>query len=164
MTATTTTSATTPADASEQARSWVDAFAEGWRAPGGADRFCDHFEQWLDPDIRLIQPVGGVTVGHQAFREDFARPLFKLVPDLHGTVEGWAANGDTVYVELRLDGTIGRRPFTMHTCDRVKLRDGRAIERVAYLDPTPMLTAIALSPRSWPRAIPQLLAARRRSA
>jgi hypothetical protein len=147
-------------EASSDAQAWVEAFATGWQAPVDADSFCDHFDSWLAPEIRLIQPMGRTVVGHRALREQFARPLFELMPDLHGTVEGWAANGDTVYVELRLDGTLaGRRPVTLRTCDRIKLVDGVAVERLAHVDPTPLLAAIALTPRVWGRAIRQQLAA-----
>lgn len=76
--------------------------------------------------------------------------MFELVPDLHGTIENWSASGDRVYIELRLEGTIGRRRFTMHTCDRIRLRDGKAFERVAYLDATPLVKAVLRSPRAWP--------------
>jgi ketosteroid isomerase-like protein len=152
----------TPSSPQDPAAAWVEAFAEGWRAPAGAEAFADHFERWLDPEIRLIQPQMPLIVGHAAFREQFARPLFALVPDLHGTVEGWASSGDTVYVELRLEGSVGGRPVTMHTCDRVTLRDGVAVERVAYTDPTPLLAAIARTPRAWPRFIRQQISSRRR--
>ena len=145
------------------AAAWVQAFADGWRAPAGADAFADHFEPWLHPEIRLVQPGVPVTVGHRAFRERFARPLFALVPDLHGTVEGWAASGDTVYVELSLAGTVGKRSVAMRSCDRITLSDGVATERVAYVDPLPLLAAIARAPRVWPRAINQSISLRRRS-
>jgi hypothetical protein len=152
----------TATDQEQAAREWVQAFAEGWRAPAGADAFADHFDRWLDPEIRLVQPQIPPIVGRAACREQFARPLFALVPDIHGTVEGWGWNGDTVYIELRLAGTVGHRPVTMHTCDRVTLRDGVAVERVAYIDPSPLLAAIARTPRAWPRFIRQQLSARRR--
>jgi SnoaL-like domain len=140
----------------------VRAFADGWRAPGSVERFCDHFEPWLDPDIRLVQPQMPTAIGHRAFRERFARPLFELMPDIHGTVEGWAASGNTIYIELRLDGTVGSRKVALRTCDRISLgEDGRAIERVAHLDPLPMLKAIMLSPRAWPMALRLQLAAGR---
>jgi ketosteroid isomerase-like protein len=112
----------------------------------------------------MIQPSVRPTVGRRAFREEFARPLLTLVPDLHGTVESWSATGDLVYIELRLEGRIGRRPFTLHTCDRIRLRDGKAVERIAYLDPAPLLKAVALSPRSWPRFIRAQLRSLRRPA
>jgi ketosteroid isomerase-like protein len=146
------------------AADWVAMFAEGWADPGDADTFCDHFEPWFDPEVRMIQPNLRPTVGPAAFREEFARPLFDLVPDLHGTVEAWAASGESVYIELRLQGTVGRRPFTMRTCDRVKLRDGRAYERVAYLDPAPLLKAVLASPRLWPRFLRSQLRSLRRPA
>jgi hypothetical protein len=146
----------------DAAAAWVEAFADGWRAPANAEAFADHFERWLDPEIRLVQPQVPVVIGHAAFREQFARPLFALVPDLHGTVEGWASSGDTLYIELRLEGSVGGRRVTMRTCDRVKLRNGLAVERVAHLDPTPLLAAIARTPRAWPRFISQQLASRRR--
>jgi ketosteroid isomerase-like protein len=148
---TTATSNGSATSTSEQAQAWVAMFAEGWANPVDTDTFCDHFDPWFHPDVRMIQPSVRPTVGKQAFREQFARPLFELVPDLRGTVEHWATSGDVIYIELRLDGTIGGRPVTLHTCDRIKLRDGKAVERVAYLDPTPMVKAVARSPRSWPK-------------
>jgi ketosteroid isomerase-like protein len=146
-----------------EAKAWVEMFTEGWANPVDADSFCDHFDPWFQPDVRMIQPSVRPIVGKHAFREEFARPLFDLVPDLHGTVENWAADGDTVYIELRLEGTVGRRPFTMHTCDRIKLRDGKAVERFAYLDATPLVKAVARSPRSWPKFLKTQLRSLRRT-
>ena len=154
---------TTP-EQTEAAATWVAVFAEGWANPVDADTFCDHFDGWFDDEVRMIQPNLRATVGRKAFRERFARPLFTLVPDLHGAVEGWAAAGDSVYIELKLEGTVGRRRFTMHTCDRIDLRDGRVVERVAYLDASPLLRALAASPRSWPRFIRTQLSSLRRPA
>jgi ketosteroid isomerase-like protein len=153
---------TTP-EQTEAAANWVAMFAEGWADPVDTDTFCDHLDPWFDDRVRMIQPQLAPTVGRKAFREEFARPLFTLVPDLHGTVEDWAAAGDVVYIELRLEGTVGKRAFTMHTCDRIKLRDGKAIERFAYLDPAPLLKAVAASPRSWPRFLRSQLRSLRRS-
>jgi ketosteroid isomerase-like protein len=147
-----------------QAEAWVEMFAEGWANPVDTDTFCDHFDPWFQPDVRMIQPSVRPVVGKRAFREEFARPLFDLVPDLHGTVENWAASGDLVYIELRLEGTIGGRPFTMHTCDRIKLRDGKAIERFAYLNPAPLVKAVARTPRSWPKFLKTQLRSLRRPA
>jgi hypothetical protein len=132
---------------------WVSAFAEGWRAPAGADAFADHFEPLMHARVRLVQPGLPLLVGMTAFRERFARPLFGLIPDLHGTVERWASHGDTVFIELRLDGTVGRRGLTLHSCDRVTLCDGRATERIAHYDPAPLLKALALAPSTWRRVL-----------
>src|ERR671911_1356914 len=106
------------------ARAWVAAFAEGWLAPAGADAFADHFQRWFDPDIRLLQPQLPMLVGHHAFRERFARPLFALIPDLHGQVERSAVDADCAYVELTLRGTLGGRPVAWRVCDRTTLHTG----------------------------------------
>ena len=153
----------TPVGRSEAAAAWVAMFADGWANPVDADSFCDHFDPWLDDEVRMIQPSIRPVVGKRAFREEFARPLFDLVPDLHGTVEGWSATGDVAYIELRLEGTVGKRKFTMHTCDRVKIRDERAVERFAYLDATPLIKAVLASPRSWPTFIRSQLRSLRRT-
>jgi hypothetical protein len=99
------------------ARAWVAAFAEGWQAPISADTFADHFQPWFDPRIRLLQPQLPTLVGHHAFRERFARPLFALIPDLHGQVERSAVGDDCAYVELTLRGTLGGRPVAWRVCD-----------------------------------------------
>ena len=52
----------------------------------------------------------------------------------------------------------------MRTCDRIKLRDGKAVERIAYLDATPLLRAVALSPRAWPKFVKTQLRSLRRPA
>jgi SnoaL-like domain len=150
-------------DTASPVDAFVAAFAGAWRAPSGPDAFADHLEQWFATDVRLIQPQMPPIVGVDAFREDFVRPLFALMPDLHGIVEGWAASGDVIYIDLRLEGTVGRRRVTMRSVDRITLRDGRMIERVANLDPTPLVTAVLLSPSAWLRfARTQLRALRRR--
>jgi len=137
------------------AAQWVEHFAAGWRAPTDADSFCDHFEPVLSDRIRLVQPQMPVMVGKVAFREQFARPLFDLLDDVRGTVGAWAeagdADGPVLLIELTIRAKVGGRAVTMHTVDRITLdEDGRAVERVATLDPLELLAAIARSPRSWP--------------
>jgi hypothetical protein len=164
-----TTSAPAPrtaAGTAEQfaaAEAWVRHFTEGWRAPTDPDSFAAHFEPVLDPQIRLVQPQIPDLVGHRAFREGFARPLFGLIDGLRGTVEGWASNGESIYIELTLRGELGGRPVTFESCDRITLRDGIAVERKAYVDPMPILAAVAVRPRAWPAfARYQLAMARQR--
>jgi hypothetical protein len=138
------------APGTEAAQAWVRAFAAGWRAPANADAFADHFEPWFDPDIRLIQPQLSILVGHLAFRERFARPLFALIPDLHGQVERFAIGADCAYIELTLRGSLGGRPIAWRVCDRATLREGVVVERESYFDPTPLLRAVLTRPRAWP--------------
>jgi ketosteroid isomerase-like protein len=133
------------------AEEWVDGFAAGWRAPTGPDQFAAHFREMLAPDVRLIQPQIPTTVGFRAFEEQFVRPVFALIPDLHADVERWAARGETLYIELTLRGTLAGRPLSWRACDRVTLRDGIAVERESYFDPAPLIAAVAMTPRAWPR-------------
>jgi SnoaL-like domain len=134
----------------EAARTWILAFAKGWRAPASADAFADHFQSWFDPHIRLIQPRLPTLVGHQAFRTRFAWPLFMLIPDLHGQVERFGIGADCAYIETTLRGTLGGRPIAWRVCDRATLRNGLVVERESYFDPTPLLLAILSRPLAWP--------------
>jgi ketosteroid isomerase-like protein len=141
-----------PTNATERTvEEWVQEFIEGWRAPTDADSFADHFDELLTDDVRMIQPQVPTAVGRRAFREQFARPVFELIPDLHAQVHRWAAEGDTALIEFTLSGTLGGRPVSWDCVDRVTLRGGRAAERRAYFDPTPLLAAVATRPRVWPR-------------
>jgi hypothetical protein len=133
------------------AQQWVDGFAEGWRAPTGPDAFAAHFRAMLAPDVRLIQPQLPTTVGFRAFEEQFVKPVFGLIPDLHADVQRWAARGDTLYIELTLRGTLAGRPLSWRACDRITLRDGLAVERESYFDPAPLIAAVAMTPRAWPQ-------------
>jgi hypothetical protein len=141
-------------DASAQAAVWVEHFAEGWAAPASAHEFCVHFAPLLAPDIRLVAPQMPTTVGLDAFERRFAEPLFELMPDVHATVQHWAAHGETIFIDLTIAGTLrGGRSLSWHACDRVVLRGRRAVERESYFDPSPLLAALARSPRAWPAFI-----------
>jgi ketosteroid isomerase-like protein len=142
---------TTAIEGARTTEEWVAGFAAGWAEPTDADSFADHFEPMLADDIQLIQPQLPTTVGKEAFREQFARPLFEILDDVRGTVESWAASGEVVFIELTIRGRVGGRPAELRTADRVILRDGLAVERVAYTDPLTLLGAVALAPRAWPR-------------
>lgn len=135
----------------DEAEAFVNAFREGWRAPGGADGFFDGFLPHLDPEIRLIQPQMPTVVGLEAFRRDFAEPAFALMPDLRAEVGSWAASGNTVFIEFELVGTLGGRPIRFPAVDRIEIRNGRAVERRAYFDASALLGAVLTRPRAWPR-------------
>jgi hypothetical protein len=150
VTASNGSGAATPEQAAD-AEAWVREFIEGWRAPAGPEQLATHFERVLDPAIRLIQPQLPDLVGYADFRSGFVAPLFALIPDVRGEVERWAAHGDTIYIELNLHGTLGGRPLQFRACDRITLRDGKAIERETYLDPLPLLGSVATRPKAWPR-------------
>lgn len=137
-------------DAEERARLFVEAFAEGWRAPTGADALADHFEPWLRPDYRFVQPlIRGARVGPVAFREEFLRPIFAVCSEIRGSVEEWARRGDMVFIALRIEVTVGRSRFALRVCDQVQLVDDRAAERTTYADMTPLLAAVLRTPSLW---------------
>jgi hypothetical protein len=71
-------------------------FADAWARPA-----VDRFLALLAPDVRLLQPVTPPLVGHAAARREFGR-LLAFLPDLRGTVDAWAACGDTLLVAWRL--------------------------------------------------------------
>jgi SnoaL-like domain len=144
-----TAAATTSPPAQSAADAWVAGFIEGWRAPAGPEAFAAHFREMLAPDVRLIQPQLPTVTGRRGFEEQFARPLFALIPDVRGEVERWAARGETLYIELTLRGSLGGRPLTWRVCDRVTLRDGLAIERESYFNPGPLVAAVIRTPRVW---------------
>jgi ketosteroid isomerase-like protein len=133
-----------------EVEAFVEAFAEGWRAPGSAAGLVAGFAPWLHEDVRLVQPQIPDLVGHEDFRTGFAEPLFELMPDLRGEVVSWASRGDLVWIEVRLHGTLAGRPFEFTSADKITLREGKVAERVAFMDPSPMLAAALTRPRAWP--------------
>jgi hypothetical protein len=137
------------ADTVTEAEAFVEAFGEYWALGGPAEAFVARFTPLLRPDVRLVQPQLPPVTGREAFRTQFAEPLFALIPDARGEVLGWAERDGKVYIELEIRGHVGRRPVVVPTCDRVTLVEGQVAERVAHLDPTPLLKAIATSPRTW---------------
>ena len=145
------TDTSTASAANTSAQGWVEGFTEGWRAPEGPEAFSAHFRELLASDVRLIQPQLPTVVGHRAFEEQFVKPLFALIPDLRGDVERWAASADTLYIELTLRGKLAGRPLSWRVCDRITLRDGVAVERESYFDPSPLIVAVATTPRAWPQ-------------
>jgi ketosteroid isomerase-like protein len=140
----------------------VEAFDAKWRAGGPAAAFVERWKDLLDPEVRLVQPQVPTLVGYEAFARGFVEPLFALMPDARGEVIGWAAAGETAYVEIEITGAIGRRQVTLRSCDRLTVRGGRIVERVAYVDPGPLLAAVALTPRAWPTFIRMQIDQRRR--
>lgn len=116
---------------------WVAAFQERWSdARANLDRFMDI----LSPDIILSAPGLKTTRGREAGYQAFAK-TFAALPDLTGTVHRWSASGDALFIEMTFAATIGGRRVEWHDVDRFRFKDGAAIERVAYFDPTPIRRA-----------------------
>jgi hypothetical protein len=140
------------------AEQWVAAFKRGWETTSGPAAFAEHFRSLLAPDVRLLGPQLPPLKGYEAFERSFVEPMFSLIPDIHAEVERWAASDSatsdaTIYLEVTLRGTIGRRPLSFRACDRLTLREGIATERESYFDPLPLLLGVLRSPSAWPRFI-----------
>lgn len=135
----------TIADGQEVAADFVERFAAWWRQPDLA-----RTDLLLADEVRLVQPLVPPSEGRGAAIREFER-LFALIPDLRATVHRWAADGDIVFIEFTLHGTLGGKPLSWGAVDRFLLRDGLAVERVAYFDSAPLAVQLALRPRSWPQ-------------
>jgi hypothetical protein len=109
-----------------------------------------------------VQPQIPTLVGLEEFERGFVKPLFDLMPDARGAVRSWGSRDEVVYVEVDVVGSIGGRRAVMRSCDRLTLDEGRIRERVAFVDPAPLLKAVALSPGSWPKFLRIQLSQRRR--
>jgi hypothetical protein len=119
--------------ADSAAADFVHEFARAWADPS-PERLAD----LAHPDVRLRQPMMRPMRGRAAWREA-VRELLGLVPDLRGEVVRWAASGPDLFIELRLRGTLGRRPYEWTLVDHIRLEDGLVRERVSYFDPLPLV-------------------------
>jgi ketosteroid isomerase-like protein len=125
-------------------------FAAGWDSPGSAERFYAHFAPGFHEQVRLIQPGAPTVKGLRAFRALF-QPVFELFPDLRADVHRWVGEGDSVYIEFTLSGTLGGRHVSWRAVDRLTFQDGLMVERQSFFDPTPSRLALLRHPPSWPR-------------
>jgi ketosteroid isomerase-like protein len=147
MTTTDTLRTETANDAA--APDFVRRFQETWAAPTP-----ERLNQLVHADIEFIQPMQPAVHGH-AEAAAFWRHLLSMIPDLTGEVVSWAARGGTVFIELRMRGTLGGEPVEWVTLDRIHLEDGKVRQRIAYFDPLPLIRAIVVRPRAlgaWLRA------------
>lgn len=119
------------------AEQWVAAFQERWaNAKNNLDRFMDI----LGPDIKLVAPGLRPTQGREQIYRAFER-TFAALPDIKGQVHRWSASEDVLFIEMTFSATIGNRHVQWTDVDRFRFRNGIAIERVAYFDPSPIRRA-----------------------
>jgi hypothetical protein len=124
---------------------FVRRFADAWAAPT-----VDGLVALAHPDATFSQPLATTAHGHAGLT-NVLDELLSTIPDLQGELVSWAAaDEDTVFVELRLYGTFGRRPIEWVTVDKIVLRDGLIASRTANFDGLRLLGAIARRPRGWP--------------
>ncbi|GAB3275488.1 hypothetical protein GCM10027589_00680 [Actinocorallia lasiicapitis] len=150
-----------PPGATGEAEEFVRFFSQGF-AMGDGEGFLEHFIPRLHPDHQGIkQPLASMAYGPAGFRRVF-KPLFEVVPDLHGEVHRWGATSDGVLIEFTLTGTLGRSTFTLDVVDRFVL-DGGLIRGVhTYYDPLPLLPVLLAHPLRVLRLLPRLIGRERR--
>ncbi|HZH02657.1 MAG TPA: nuclear transport factor 2 family protein, partial [Myxococcaceae bacterium] len=124
---------------------WVAAFQERWAdAKVKLDRFMDI----LSPEIRLAAPGLRPTLGREAGYRAFAKTFIAL-PDIKGHVKRWSASEDVLFIEMTFTATVGKRLVAWEDVDRFLFKDGVAVERLAFFDPTPIRRAYLSGPAGW---------------
>lgn len=130
---------TTPA----QAATFVEGFERFWARP---DPSALH--DLLHPDAHLVQPMMPEMHSAAGYATRLQR-LLAVCPDLSGQLRRWDAVDDGVVIEHSLGATIGGKRVEVDVFDRIRLREGKVVERIAYFDPLPVLRAVVTRPRAW---------------
>ena len=125
-------------------REVVAGFARAWAEP-----HLDRFLALLHPEVTLLQPVTKPIRGRAAARTEFAR-LLAWLPDLRGTVDRTATDGDVALIAWRLAFGLGGRPYELRIVDRLVVADRLILEREAYYDSLALMIELLRRPRSWP--------------
>jgi hypothetical protein len=124
---------------------WVEEFTQLWQA--GQPRVHD-FMSIMSPDIKLIAPGLKPTTGAKACQQAFEK-TFEVLPDLTAQVHRWSVSNDALFIEMTFTASIGGRKVSWANVDRFIFRDGMAIERVAYFNPSRVRKAFLRGPRGW---------------
>jgi ketosteroid isomerase-like protein len=122
---------------------FVTRFADFWDAPSPA-----LLPELLHPDVVLRQPLAPPAVGLALAQRQFER-FCRCLPGLHAHVEHWSTDSDVVFIEFTLQANLGRDILSWPTVNRLILRDGKAVERVTYFDPLPVLRTLLRHPSVW---------------
>jgi len=118
--------------AGQEATDFVARFTEMWRAPEPAS-----FSALFHPEGRLLHP----TMEHSIARDEvpaYVAAIKERLPDISLEVLNWAADGDVVLIEWTITGTYGDEAVSWSGADRFTLRDGLAMEGIAYFDTAPL--------------------------
>jgi SnoaL-like domain len=116
-----------------EAEAFVERWSTVWR---GRESDVELYMELLHEGCPLINPVSAIT------REDlpgFMAALVEQEPDIRVVPTRWAATDDGVLIEWVNTGTLNGNALELHGADRYTLREGKAVEGVAYFDPRPFL-------------------------
>lgn len=127
-------------DTRSDAERFVTRFADFWRHPS-----AQGLPDLLHPDVVLVQPLAPRTVGLEAAQAQFHRFCCAL-PGLTAAVDHWSGDTDIVFIEFRLRVSLGRDVLEWPNVNRLRLRDGKGIERITYFDPLAVLPTLLRHP------------------
>jgi hypothetical protein len=125
---------------SSEAEQFVAKFADFWRGPSP-----QRLPELLHPDAVLVQPLTPRTVGIEAAQAQFHR-FFGSLPGLTAEVDHWRGDDAIVFIEFRLRATIGHEVLEWPNVNRLRLCEGKGIERVTYFDPLAFLPTLLRHP------------------
>lgn len=126
------------------ADSFSERFEEAWKSPS-ADRLAELFAD----DVVLFQPHLPPVRGKKAAIAEFNH-LFAWLPGTHSVVQRWRESPELAFIEHVLHFPVGGEFIRIPSVDRFKLKEGLAIERVAYFDRVKLISAILRHPSLWP--------------
>ncbi|MFD8098040.1 nuclear transport factor 2 family protein [Nocardia fluminea] len=127
------------------AEQFVANFIDFWDRPS-----VDRIPEILHPDVVLTQPMSPPMHGIAAAQREFAQ-IWRFLPDLRAHVDRWRGDDNVVFIEFRLLAHVGRHRIEWPNVDRMILRDGKAIQRMNYFDPLPVLPIVLKHPSLWRR-------------
>jgi steroid delta-isomerase-like uncharacterized protein len=110
---------------------FVESWAAMWRDHDG--------ERWpslLHEGAVLRNPFGELS---RSDLPGYMAGLVASIADHRISPLGWGATSDGVFIEWLMTGRRGAAAFEIRGVDRFRLSGGRAVEGVAYFDPTPLL-------------------------
>jgi ketosteroid isomerase-like protein len=121
--------------------SWIDQYYADYTAMSAAPT-GPAMEKWLEhyaPDAYFEDPTLGVSgQGHEQIRTPYVQAFTGPLGPVHWTVLRRATSGDWAVVEGWLDGTTTGKPFRTRFTTWLKIRDGRIVHQIDYLDYTPI--------------------------
>jgi ketosteroid isomerase-like protein len=121
----------------------IAGFTDAWAHPE-----LERFMALLHPDVCLLQPVTKPIVGRAAARAEFAK-LLAWLPDLRGTVDQAAVDGDVALIAWRLAFGLGGRPYELRIVDRIVVANDLIREREAYYDSLGLMLTLLGRPTAW---------------
>lgn len=119
---------------------FVNEFRVAWQEPT-----IDSLMAPLHDDVKLIQPLSPPLIGKPAASLAFRRILHRF-PGIKGVVYGGAMINQVLMIEWTMIMPVGGTELCIPIIDRIELEADQVKHRIAYFDPLPVMSRVALSP------------------